>query len=313
MNRVTQHLSRFDLVSIRLVVDCVQHGSLTAAAERAHLALPAASRRVKELEQAVGEPLFGRQGRRLQVTGAGRVFHRHAVSVLQAMEQMGGELMNLQLGVATQVRLSASTAAISQFLPPLLSRYARQASRVRIDLEEQVSDGVVKSLRDGRADVGVFVEGMETHGLECHAFRTDELVLVMPPGHRLVGTGAIQFSEALDEDWISFTEGSAVLLQQHQAAYTVGRAFRLRMQARSFDTVCHLVAAGMGIALLPKAAALPIARAMHLKLRPLQDPWAIRRVLVATRSGERDPGVLELVDFLIHSSQNAKVSRAKQK
>ena len=70
------------------------------------------------------------------------------------------------------------------------------------------------------------------------------------------------------------------------------------MQVRSFDAVCHLVASGLGIAILPKAAALPIMQSMKLVSRPLADDWARRRMMVATRAGEADPGILDFVSFL---------------
>ncbi|MDB5956318.1 LysR family transcriptional regulator [Ramlibacter sp.] len=303
------NLARFDLVSIRLVVDCVQHGSLSAAAREAHLALAAASRRMRELEDAVGEPLFERHGRGLLPTAAGRVFARHAVGLLQSLEQMGAELADLRQGIAKHVRLCASTAAINQFLPPLLARYAKLHRQVRVDLDEQVSSAVVAALRDGSADLGVFVEGAETDGLDGRVFRRDELILVLPARHRLVGRGAVPFSEALDEDWISLGDGAALLQKQQEAAHAAGRPLRLRMQVRSFDAVCHLVASGLGIAVLPKNAALPIVGAMKLHWRALSDPWASRRLLVATRSGAQDPAVAALADFLVEPSQNAKAPR----
>jgi molybdate transport repressor ModE-like protein len=306
------NLARFDLVSIRLVVDCVQHGSLSAAAREAHLAVAAASRRIRELEDAVGEPLFERHGRGVRPTPAGRVFARHALSLLQSLEQMGSELADLRQGIAKHVRLCASTAAINQFLPPLLARYARQQGQVRVDLEEQVSTGVVATLREGRADIGVFVEGAETDGLDCRLFRRDELVLVLPARHRLVGRGAVAFGEALDEDWISLADGAALLQKQHEAAHAAGRPLRLRMQVRSFDAVCHLVASGLGIAILPKYAALPIIGAMKLRWRALSDPWASRRLLLATRAGPQDPAVEELARFLVEPSQKAKAPPRKE-
>jgi DNA-binding transcriptional LysR family regulator len=306
------NLARFDLVSIRLVVDCVQHGSLSAAAREAHLALAAASRRIRELEDAVGEPLFERHGRGVLPTAAGRVFARHAVGLLQSLEQMGSELADLRQGIAQHVRLCASTAAINQFLPPLLARYAKQARQVRIELDEQVSSAVVAALRGGRADVGVFVEGVETGGLDCRVFRHDELILILPPRHRLNGRGAIPFSDALEEDWISLADGAALLQKQHEAAHAAGKPLRLRMQVRSFDAVCHLVASGLGIAVLPKNAALPILAAMKLRWRALSDPWAARRLLVATPGGAVDPAVRDLVEFLAEPSQKAKAPRRNQ-
>ncbi len=301
------NLARFDLVSIRLAVACAQTGSLTAAAREAHLALAAASRRIRELEDALGGPLFERHARGLLPTAAGRVAVKHGLTLLQAMEQMDAELADLRQGIARHIRLCASTAAINQFLPPLLARYAALHPQLRVDLEEQVSESVVTALREGRADLGVFVEGPDVTGLVTQLFRHDELVLVLPRGHALAaGTTPLPFADALDEDWISLNTGAAMLQKQQQTALAAGKPFRLRMQVRSFDAVCHLVASGLGIAVLPAAASLPMIRAMKLASRPLADAWARRRLLVATPVGLDDAGVASLVSFLVAPSQTAK-------
>ncbi|MEJ7930798.1 LysR family transcriptional regulator [Ramlibacter sp. AN1015] len=305
------NLARFDLVSIRLVVDCVRLGSLSAAAGASHLALAAASRRLRELEDAVREPLFERHGRGLRATPAGAVFARHGLALLQSMEQMATELSDLRQGIARHVRLCANTAAINQFLPPLLAEYASRARHVRVELEEQLSTGVVAALREGRADVGVFAEGPDTTGLACRVFRRDALVLVLPRGHRLVGRGPLAFSEALDEDWVTLSDGAALLLKQQQTALAAGRPLRIRMQVRSFDAVCHLVASGLGIAVLPHNAVRPLMGPMKLHARPLSDAWATRDLLVATRDGAVEPAVQDLLAFLAQPSQKAK-ARATQ-
>jgi DNA-binding transcriptional LysR family regulator len=309
MTRDSYNLARFDLVSIRLAVACAQTGSLTAAAREAHLALAAASRRLRELEEALGETLFERHARGVSPTRAGEVFIKHGLALLQTLEQLGGELSDMRRGIARHIRLAASTAAINEFLPPLLARYGRLQPQVRIDLEEHMSDAVAAALQEGRADVGVFVEGPAAAGLATQLFRNDELVLVLPRKHRLAGKGPLRFADALDEDWISLNAGAAMLQQQQKAALAANKPFRLRMQVRSFDAVCHLVASGLGLAILPKAAALPIVRAMNLDWRPLADEWAKRRMLVATAQGKADPAVEALVAFLVQPSQNAKASR----
>jgi DNA-binding transcriptional LysR family regulator len=306
------NLARFDLVSIRLAVACAQSGSLTAAAREAHLALAAASRRLRELEGALGETLFERHARGVAPTAAGRVFVKHGLALLQTIEQLGGELADMRQGIARHIRLAASTAAINQFLPPLLARYAAIQPQVRVELEEQVSDAVPMALREGRADVGVFVEGPGVDGLATHVFRHDELVLVLPRKHRLAGKPPLAFADALDEDWISLNTGAAMLQKQQNAALAANKPFRLRMQVRSFDAVCHLVASGLGLAILPKAAALPIVRAMKLDWRALADEWAKRRMLVATAQAKSDPAVEAFVAFLVEPSQNAKPPRRKK-
>ena len=305
--------ARYDLLSIRIAVACAQHGSLSAAAASSSLALAAASRRLKELESSLGTPLFERHRRGLILTPAGHIFVRNALAMLQAAERLGGELRDFAQGVARHVSLCASSAAISEFLPPLLARYAKLHPDVRVDLEEQMSDSVPAAVREGRSDLGIFVEGVDARGVETRVFREDELVVVLPRAHRLAKSrGPLAFASLLDEDWVSLNTGAALLSKLQQAALTANRPLKLRFQVRSFDAVCHLVDAGLGVAILPRAAAQPLARTMSLVLRPLGEDWATRRMLLAMRSGSQDDDVHALAAFLMQPSQNAKASRSKR-
>lgn len=301
-SRYSLNPARFDLVSIRLAVSCAQRGSLTAAAREGHLALAAASRRLRELEAAVGAQLFERRASGLEVTAAGVAFVKHALDMLGAFSALESELADLREGFTRHVRLCASAAAISQFLPPSLARWQRQHPQVQVQIDEQVSGAVVTRLREGRADIGVFVEGPEAHGFRILPFREDELVVVFPSEHRLAASAQetrLAFADLLAESWISLGSGAALLQAQQQSALLAGKPLKLRMQLHSFDAVCHMVEAGMGIALLPKTAVLPSLQTMRLGWRPLADAWARRRMLVATKTSQTDPVVLALVDFLV--------------
>ncbi len=169
---------------------------------------------------------------------------------------------------------------------------------MRIELQEDYSDAVAQSLREGRADVGILVEGPELPGFDCTCVAQNQLVLLLPQAHRLASEEPILFADALDEDWISFVEGANLLKQQYLAAHSRGRLLRLRMQARSMDAVCHLVASGLGVAILPKSVAIPFARSNGLPWRPRADQWAERRVLVALRSGNQNKDVQSVAGFL---------------
>jgi DNA-binding transcriptional LysR family regulator len=306
------NLSRFDFTTIRLAVLCAQTENLTTAARECHLVLPAASRRIRELELAIGSKLFERHSRGLKVTPAGRVFTRRGLSLLQELEATFKELNDLKQGVLRHIQLFAGSAAIGQFLPPLIAKYSQTYPEIQIDLEEQVSGQVVLALREGRADVGVFVEGANSEGLETNLFRKDELVLIFPQGHRLAGKQPIPFAETLDEQWISLNPGAAMLQQQMSAASALGKQLKLRMQVNSFDAITHMVSSGLGIALLPKTLALPILKSTQLNWRPLQDTWAHRKLMVGIRK-DADLEVKALRDFLVLPSQNAKAASSKKK
>jgi DNA-binding transcriptional LysR family regulator len=305
--------ARYDLLSIRIAVACAQHGSLSAAAASSNLALAAASRRLRELEASLGAALFERHRRGLILTPAGHIFLRHGLALLQTAERLAGDLRDFGQGVARHVSLCASTAAINEFLPTLLAQYAKLHPDVRVDLEEQVSDRVPAAVREGRSDMGIFVEGVDARGVETRLFREDELVVVLPRAHRLAKSSRpLGFEQLLDEDWIGLNTGAALLLKLQQAAVAANRPLKLRFQVRSFDAVCHLVDAGLGVTILPRAAAEPIARTMALVLRPLAEAWAQRRMLLATRPGLQDEAVRALADFLVQPSPDAKAHRRKR-
>ncbi|WP_396271256.1 LysR family transcriptional regulator [Ideonella sp.] len=312
MSTPSYNLARFDFVSVRLAVACARTGNLTQAARECHLVLPAASRRLRDLERALGGPLFDRHSRGLTPTALGRAFMKRGMAILQELDNLMAELHDARQGIARHLHVCSSTAAIIQFLPPLLADYASLRPEVQVELEEQVSEQVVASVREGRADVGVFVRGPETDGLEVCEFRQDELVLILPKGHRLGGRGPLPFAMTLDEPWITLNAGAALLQAQQQAAMAAGRALKLRMQVRSFDAVGHMVAAGLGLAIVPKGVALPLVRAKALQWRALSDAWATRQVQLCVRT-DADLAVKELRDFLRSSSQNAKTRQARLK
>jgi len=313
------NLSRLDLTSLRLALACARTGSLTAAAHELHLAPAAASRRVRELEATLGSELFERHARGLRVTSAGEVMVRHGLALLQHLERLGHEVTDLREGHTRHVHLCTSTAALNQFLPPLLARFAVQHPDIRVDLEEQVTTAVVAALREGRCDLGIFVEGPSVQDLAPQVFAHDALVLVLPRQHALARhRKPIAFDAVLDQDLIGMNPGAALLQSLQSAAEQRGLPLRLRMQVRSFDAVCHLVAAGLGISVLPRAAVEPLAQAMGLTCRALTDEWAHRRLMIAAGAGrQEDEAVRTLMANLTAASSsqerspNAKARRSQ--
>lgn len=317
MSAPVYNLARLDLVSLRLALACAASGRLTQAAHQQHLALSAASRRLRELEEALGQRLFERGPQGLVTTAAGHVFVQHATETLASLDRLAYSLQDLSQGVARHVRLLASTAALNQFLPPLLARWATEYPAWRLEVEEQVSHVAAAELRERRADLAIFVEGVDTTGLDTRLCFEDELAVVMPLRHaQASGKAALAFERLLHEDWIGLNTGAAVLLQQQRAAQAAGQTLRLRIQVRSFDATCRLVAAGLGLALLPRAAVEPLAQQLGLRLRSLSDPWSRRRLLLAVRQGQTDEAVLAAASFLAQPvpqpSPNAKTRRRRQ-
>ena len=282
------NLHRLDLYSLSLFGLVVRSGSISKGAELAHLAVGAASKRISDLEAALGAELFERHSRGVTLTVAGEALHRHARRILGDVDDLAAELSDHASGIVGVVRLWANTSAVTQFLPADIAAFVAANPAIRIDLEEQNSDQVVPAVLDGRADIGIFADRTPPLGLQTVAYRSDRLVLVVPTRHPLAGRESIDFAEAADLDFVSLAAGTSLARRLQREAEAAGKRLRLRIQVRSFDAMCLMVEAGLGVAVLPDVAVRPHLRSMALRRIDIRDDWVQRRLLV----GARDFGAL---------------------
>ena len=172
---------RFDLTDLKLFLHVVEAGSITAGAERMHLAVAAASTRIRNMEIELGTALLNRDRQGVQPTPAGRTLVHHARLLLQQAERMRGELGEYADGLKGHIRLLSNTNALTEFLPEPLSQFLASHPQVNIDLEERLSDEIVAAVADGKADIGIVAGTEDVSGLEVFPFRVDRFVLVTAP------------------------------------------------------------------------------------------------------------------------------------
>jgi DNA-binding transcriptional LysR family regulator len=274
---------RFDLTDLRLFQHVVEAGSITHGAERMHLAIAAASTRIRNMEAALGAPLLHRAPQGVQPTEAGRTLLYHARVMLQQAERMRGDLAEYADGIRGQVRLMSNTNALTEFLPEALSAFLAAHPQISIDLEERLSDEIVAAVADGSADVGIVAATVELADLEVLPFRVDRFVLVVTPGHPLSTKERIAFADALDYDFVGLDRASALQRFLSEKAERIGRRLRLRVQLRSFDAVCRLVECNVGIGVVPATTAERHAKTMAIHRIELIDEWAVRKLTICVR------------------------------
>ena len=290
---------RFDLSDLRLFRHVVEAGSITAGAARAHLALAAASTRIRNMEEALGAALLvrGRQG--VTPTQAGRTLLQHARLILQHAERLREDLSAYAGGLAGQIRMLSNTNALTEFLPEALSSFLAAHRNVSVDLEERLSDEIVGMVAEGVADLGIVAGTVDVSALETYRFRKDRFVLVVARDHPLAGRSQVAFAEVLDHDFVGLDRASA--LQRFLAAKAApsGRPLRLRVQLRSFDAVCRMVECRVGIGIVPETTARRVARTMAISAVALSDAWALRELTICIRSfAELPPYARQLVEHL---------------
>ena len=290
---------RIDLTSLQLFVAVCELGSIGKAAEREFIAASAISKRLSDLEAALGTPLLYRHTRGVDLTPAGQSLLHHARSVLFSLEKMQAELSEYADGVRGHVRVHASISAIVQFLPEDLGAFIRQHAEIKIDLEEHLSTEVVRAVQEGAADLGVCNTANGVGELQTRPYRTDQLVLIVPKGHDLCAQGAINFESALDYDQVGLHSTSSIYLALHQAAAAVGRTIKLRIHVTGLDAMCRMIDNGLGVGVMPQRAFALMHGVGELQAIALLDAWATRQIELVARDFSSLPVTARLlVDHL---------------
>ena len=290
---------RFDLIDLSLFRHVVEAGSITGGAARAHLALAAASTRIRNMEEALGAALLvrGRQG--VTPTQAGRTLLQHARAILRQAVRLREDLGAYAGGLAGQIRVLSNTNALTEFLPEALSSFLSTHPNVSVDLEERLSDEIVGLIAEGVADLGIVAATVDASALETYPFRKDRFVLVVARNHPFARRSKISFADVLDHDFVGLDRASALQRFLADKAVRIGQPLRLRVQLRSFDAVCRLVECNVGIGIVPETTARRVARTMAIVPVALTDPWAVRELTICIRSlDELPPYARQLVEHL---------------
>jgi molybdate transport repressor ModE-like protein len=276
---------RFDLVDLHLFLFVVETASITHGASRAGMALASASERIRLMEETLGAPLLERHRRGVRATPAGAALVHHAQLVVQQLERMRGELSEYADGVRGRVRLFANTTATAEFLPATLASFLSRHPQIDIDLEEHSSRDIVRAVAGNVAEIGVVGDEVNpAKELQTFPFAEDRLVLIAPRDHAVSRRRAIAFRDALGFDHVGLAAGNALQDQMEDHAARAGRRLRLRVRLPGFDAVCRVVGSGVGVAVLPGTAARRCQRSAAIRIIPLVDTWAPRRLTICVRS-----------------------------
>ncbi|MGU3398790.1 LysR family transcriptional regulator [Brucellaceae bacterium D45D] len=276
---------RFDLTDLRLFMAVADAGSITHGAAEVGLSLAAASERLRDMELLGQVKLLERGRRGVTLTQAGEALAHHARIVLSQMSNMHAELIRHAKAMRGSIRLLANTAAISEHLPAPLARWMAINHQIDIDLKERESAEIARAVKSGFADIGILSDAVETQGLQLIPFATDRLVLITAPSHALASARPLSFNDVLAEQFVGLSAGA---LYDHIEAQAVrlGARLKIRTRLRSFEGLGEMVAAGVGVAILPETAARRLKRSMKIAVIRLSDPWTTRHLSLCMREGD---------------------------
>jgi DNA-binding transcriptional LysR family regulator len=276
-------MADFTLTGLRVVQQVAATGSFTRAAEVLGYTQSAISRQVAAVEAAAGGPIFDRGRRGAVLTPAGQVLARHAAEILAGVGAAELELAGLRDRLAGRLTVGGFPTATTALVPRAIARLTAGHPGLAVMMEESSTPALLRRLRAGRLDVAVVATGpglpeWELGGLRQVRLARSGLRVVVPPGHRLAGNAVVTEEDLARERWIV---GEGQPGDPQFGAWPTLREPVIAHAARSWSTRLGMVAAGLGVTVLPLLA-LPMLPAGLLALTVTDSDWPGREALVVT-------------------------------
>ncbi len=292
-----RHLRYFEAVA--------RHSHVTRAAEELHIAQPALSKQISQLEHELDVALFDRIGRNVRLTEAGEALLPHVRAVLAQVEAARAEMAE-RIGLRRgRVAIGTPPTVGTQLLPRALAAFNQTYPGIEFRLHEAGVQTLLDLLEAGLADIAIVTMPVEDPALTVAELFTEELVVVVGREHSLAERGTVPLEELQHESWVlspkSYELREATLHACHEAGFTP----RVVLDGGEMDTLLHLVAAGVGITIVPRMAVKDSERLVMLKVQDRRIQRSLGLVWRADRINS--PAARALRDFLVEHLRESAV------
>lgn len=271
---------KLDPTSLKLFVKVAEKGTITGAADASFMATSAVSKRLSELEAHFNTPLLKRNNRGIELTPAGSALLHLSRGVLHNLEDLDLQMRDYASGQRGIVRVFANMSAITQYLPQEMRAFFEQHPDIGVQLEEKVSPIITREVMNNNADIGICAQMLHGYDLMEFPYHVDDLVLVVPQQHPLAQREKVSFNECLDYPHVGLHTASAINLEIMRAASMANKTLRIRIQVTSYDALCLMVQAGLGVGVLPRGAIRQYVGGLNVNVLSIQDAWARRKLSI---------------------------------
>lgn len=269
--------------------------NFTRAAERLNIAQPPLSRQIQQLEEHLGTALLERT-RPVQLTEAGRYFHEHSGMLLKQLEQLCENTRRIGEGQRQWLGIGFAPSTLYALLPELI-RELRRDSDLELGLQEMTTLQQIEALKSGRIDIGFGRIHFDDGAIHQQVLYEDPLVAVLPTGHRLQGE-TITLERLSHEAFVLYPANPRPSYADHVLALFAnhGMGVRVSQWANELQTALGLVAAGLGITLVP--ASVQQQHRADLTYAPIQDSEAVSPIILSRRAGDISPMIQRCLSII---------------
>ncbi|QDD88633.1 LysR family transcriptional regulator [Pseudomonas oryzihabitans] len=287
-----------EIGDLRAFVAVADLGSFAAAARELYLSQPALSRRILKLENSLGVRLLNRTTRRIELSAPGRAFLGRARQVLNDFDESLLDVTDAANRLTGEVTLACVPTVINQ-LPEVLKQYQRQYPGILVRVMDEGASDVLTRVTRGEADFGINYLGAQEGNLVFEPLHEDDFVLVCPRSHPLATCASVRWAELASHSYIAVNKASGNRMLLDLALARIPDLPKPVLEARHVRTVIDLVAAGLGVATVPRLAIPASALDSYLVAVPLSEPAITRSLGLITRHGQLlSPAAQRLCDLL---------------
>jgi len=274
------------LRQLKVFESVARHLNYTRAARELFLTQPAVSMQVRQLEEALGVPLFEQLGKRIHLTAAGHETLTYARAINQQLDELEAVLNHLKGLSGGRLRISVASTA-NYFIPALLGEYSRRYPQVTISLEVTNRETLLRQLAENTVDLVIMGQPPDGLDVEAHAFMENRLVIVAPPKHPLAHEKRIPLTRLHDIVFLVREPGSGTRSAMERFFSEHGVRIKTGMEAGSNEAIKQGVQAGLGLGLLSRATIDQELALKRLVVLDIRDLPIIRHWYVVHRRGKR--------------------------
>jgi DNA-binding transcriptional LysR family regulator len=278
-----------ELRHLRYFIAVAEELHFRRAAERLHMSQPPLSQQIRQLEEEIGAQLLTRSQRKVELTAAGAAFLVRSREILDAVEDAARQARRVQRGEVGRLAVGFVGSAMYSFVPELLRAFREQAPDIALRLHEMGTTEQLRQLDDGRLDVGFLRTPGRWPGLSFETVLSEQIVVAMPDVHPLAQRARLRMEDLAGESLVLLTPGGSPGLRAALATSIaqLGGEERIIQEASEMQTVVGLVAAGIGISLVPESVRALVREGVSY--RPLDGESPVVKLAVAWRTADESP------------------------
>ncbi|MWV43793.1 LysR family transcriptional regulator [Paenibacillus sp. HJL G12] len=282
-----------ELRQLQYFLKVAQKEHVTQAAEELHVAQSAVSRQIHQLEEELGVQLFMQKGRNLQLTPVGQLFCKRVDSILKDLDKAVVEVHEFLDPEQGEIRIGFPHSLGIHLIPSVVAEFKRRYPNVKFRFKQGMFPSLIRDVISAEVDLAFISPFPEKHEqVEGEIMLTEELYAILPPNHPLAKEESIALNQLKEDKFVLFSKGYSLRPIVWHACLEAGFTPKIAFEGEETDTIRGLVAAGMGVSILPEMALFQTNPLQPARVR-ISEPKVTRTIGLIHRSDDKLPRVAQ--------------------